>query len=146
MKNEVKVLLVEDNDHDAELITLALEKLETPVMLERACDGVEAMEILNRDRMNNVRIALVLLDIKLPRMNGMEVLSKMKTSNDLKTIPVVMFTSSREERDVMDCYLKGANAYVVKPINFNELVDVLRNTGLFWCSVNEIPPGKRQSQ
>jgi CheY-like chemotaxis protein len=138
--NQVKeLLLVEDNDSDAELITLALKSLDGLLKIDRAKDGIEAIDLLNTKQNTGDVFSLVLLDVKLPRMNGIEVLSRIKDNAALKCIPVVMLTSSREQRDIIDCYNNGANAYVVKPLDFNELTSVLNCIGEFWCVINEIP-------
>lgn len=139
MDSNKTILLVEDSDRDTELIRMALSEQKMPVLVERVCDGVEAMEYLYEKNRSTKNIALVLLDIKLPRMNGIETLSKIKTSEHLKSIPVVMLTSSREERDILACYSAGANAYVVKPLEFKKLFETLRIIASFWCSVNEMP-------
>jgi DNA-binding response OmpR family regulator len=83
----------------------------------------------------------VLLDLKMPRMDGLQVLKEMKSRDDLKTIPVVMLTASREERDLIESYRSGVNAYMVKPIDFQQFVDAVRQIGLFWAVLNEPPPG-----
>ncbi len=84
---------------------------------------------------------MILLDLKLPKVDGLEVLKQIKADPDLRTVPVVMLTSSREERDLAESYDLGSNAYVVKPVGFNEFVEVVRELGLFWTVVNEAPPG-----
>jgi len=137
MESNKMILLVEDSEKDSELIRMSLGELN--VSVERVSDGVEALEYMNSKKNPGRDIVLVLLDIKLPRMNGMEVLTKLKSDETTRTIPVVMVTSSREERDVKDCYRLGANAYVVKPLDFKELFEALRFTGEFWCRVNERP-------
>ena len=139
MERNKTILLVEDSDKDAELIRMSLGELTVPVSVDRVRDGVEALEYLREIKGTAKNIALVLLDIKLPRMNGIEVLTQLKSDDSIRTIPVVMLTSSREERDVKECYRLGANAYVVKPVDFNELFEALRFTGCFWCRVNETP-------
>lgn len=139
MGSEKTVLIVEDNDKDAELIIMAMDELSSGVKLDRVRDGVEAMEYLFQQNKQGQKTVLLLLDIKLPRMNGLEVLAKVKSDDYLRTIPVVMLTSSREVNDLNVAYSKGANAYVVKPVEFNELLNSLRCTGEFWCRVNELP-------
>jgi CheY-like chemotaxis protein len=139
MDGNKEVILVEDNDEDAELITMAIGELELPLSIKRARDGVEAMQLLRLKRASIGNTAVVLLDIKLPRMNGIEVLLQMKADDVMKNIPVVMLTSSREKSDVLRCYHCGANAYVVKPVDFREFLEALRCTGRFWCAVNEMP-------
>lgn len=136
-----KILLVEDNDRDAELVVMELASFDKDVKVDRVSDGVEAMAYLRRQEVFSERDAvepvLVLLDIKLPRMNGFEVLEQMKADPLLKTIPVVMFTSSSEKNDLKRSYETGVNAYVVKPVDFHDLSDALRHTQRFWCDVNE---------
>jgi CheY-like chemotaxis protein len=143
MDKEKLILLVEDNDHDTELVFMAIDQMNLNVRIDRVHDGVEALEYLqsraSMDKSPELLPMLVLLDIKLPRLDGIEVLSRMKTDEKFKIIPVVMLTSSREERDVGTCYKSGANAYVVKPVEFSELMEALRSTGHFWCAVNEMP-------
>lgn len=137
MNKESEVLLVEDNDKDAELITMALKELNKNMNLQRVIDGVEALEFLQGKNGVFYTIKLVLLDIKLPRLNGIEVLSRIKTNTSMKSIPVVMLTSSREEKDIIACYNTGANAYVVKPVDYHELMEALKITEKFWCEVNQ---------
>mgnify|MGYP001082145261 CR=1 FL=1 len=139
MDRNNEIILVEDNDEDAELISMAIGELTPPVRIERARDGVEAMRLLRLKNGSVRNTAVVLLDIKLPRMNGIEVLSQMKSDDVMKRIPVVMLTSSREKSDVSTCYNFGANAYVVKPVGFDELLEAIRCTGRFWCAFNETP-------
>jgi CheY-like chemotaxis protein len=140
-----RIVLVEDNSKDIELTLAALEEhnLANEVIILR--DGVEAMDYLCRrapfaDRPPG-NPAVVLLDLKMPRMDGLQVLKEMKSSEDLKTIPVVMLTASREERDLIESYRSGVNAYMVKPIDFQQFVDAVRQIGLFWAVLNEPPPG-----
>jgi two-component system, response regulator len=138
MEDRKCVLLVEDSDRDAELITAVLSDLRPGMNIVRARDGVEAWNYLKTNN-GAAAMSLVLLDIKLPRMSGIETLARMKSDDYTKCIPVVMFTSSRESRDVQDCYRIGANAYVVKPIDYSDLMEILRHTGQFWFNVNVTP-------
>lgn len=131
------ILLVEDSDRDAELIIMAFEGLGMPVYVQRAHDGIEALELLHSRGATFPKPSLILLDIKLPRLNGKEVLGKIKSEPFTKHIPVVMLTSSQDGRDIEESYKLGANAYVVKPIDFNELFEALALTGKFWCGVNK---------
>ena len=137
------ILLVEDNQNDVELTIEALSEnnLANRVVVVR--DGVEAMEYLRcqgkfaeRKKGNP---AVLLLDNKMPRMDGIEVLRTIRSDNALKSIPVVMLTSSREEPDLKRCYELGVNAYVVKPVNFKEFIDAVKHVGIFWALINEIP-------
>jgi CheY-like chemotaxis protein len=140
-----RILLVEDSINDVELIltSLAQNHLGNEVVVVR--DGEEALDYLYRRGMYRLRRegnpVVVLLDLKLPKVNGIEVLAELKTHPVLRTVPVVVLTSSREEQDLASCYELGTNAYVVKPIDFHEFVDVIQGLGLFWAIINEPPPG-----
>jgi CheY-like chemotaxis protein len=110
-----------------------------------ARDGVEALDYLYRrgqfvDRSQG-NPAVILLDLKLPRVDGLEVLKIIRSDEQLKLVPVVVLTSSHEEQDLIECYKLGANAYVVKPVNFQEFMDAIKSLGLFWAIINEPPPG-----
>jgi len=139
------ILLAEDNPQDAELILEALSdnKLANRVTLVR--DGVEALEYLRCEGKFATRSpgipAVVVLDIKMPRMDGIEVLRAIRADPALKLVPVVMLTSSREEQDLIHSYSLGSNAYVVKPVKFAEFIDAVKNLGVFWAVLNELPPG-----
>lgn len=144
MKNLKRVLLVEDNlrDVDLTLAALADNALANEVVVAR--DGVEALDYLYRrgkfaDRPPGLP-AVMLLDIKMPRMSGLEVLQRLKSDPAMKTLPVVMLTSSREEPDLAASYALGANAYVVKPVDFPQFVEAVKQVGVFWAVVNEPPP------
>jgi CheY-like chemotaxis protein len=146
MNNELKrVLLAEDSAKDVELTLAALEEyhLANDVVVVR--DGVEAWEYLRREGRFADRApglpAVVLLDLKMPKLDGLEVLRRMKADPELRSVPVVMLTSSREEKDLLDSYKLGVNAYVVKPVGFQEFVSAVKNLGLFWAVLNEPPPG-----
>lgn len=140
-----RILLVEDSQKDIDLTLAALEEnnLADEVIVVR--DGEQALDYLYRR--NNFRLraggnpAVVLLDLKLPKVSGLEVLEQVKTDPALKAIPIVMLTSSREEIDLAGSYQLGVNAYVVKPVTFSQFVDALRELGLFWAEINEPPPG-----
>jgi CheY-like chemotaxis protein len=139
------ILLVEDSPNDIELTLAALEEnhLANEVVVVR--DGAEALDYLYHRGVFKLRgrgnPAVVLLDLKLPKVDGLEVLQTLKSDSDLKCVPVVMLTSSREEQDLARSYNYGANAYVVKPVDFTHFVDSIRELGLFWAVVNEPPPG-----
>ena len=138
-----KILLVEDNPNDVELTIEALKEHNMANRVIHLKDGVEALEYLRyegkyKDREKELP-AVILLDIKMPRMDGIEVLNVLKSNPQLKTIPVVMLTSSREEPDLKTCYELGVNAYVVKPVNFNEFHIAVKQLGLFWAVINELP-------
>jgi len=140
-----RILLVEDSKQDAELTLEALEEhhLANEVVVCR--DGAEALDYLNREGIFKLRAvgnpAVVLLDLKLPKVDGLQVLERVKGDPELKTIPVVMLTSSREEQDLVRSYKLGVNAYVVKPVEFGSFVKALKELGLFWAVLNEPPPG-----
>jgi len=143
--NELKrILLVEDNPHDVELTLAALaeNKLANEVVVTR--DGAEGLDYLYRRGQFKLRAegnpAVILLDLKMPKVDGLEVLRLIKSDMELKAIPVVMLTSSREEKDLIASYQLGVNAYVVKPVNFRDFADAVKELGVFWAIVNEPPP------
>ncbi len=144
MKRTHHALLVEDSADDAELMLAALSDYCNADKVVIAKDGEEALDYLYRRGSHASRPhgnpVLILLDIKMPKMDGLEVLRVIKSDPALKTIPVVMLTSSREERDVTSSYRLGTNGYVVKPLLFGELQAVLHKTAAFWLSVNEPCP------
>ena len=140
-----RILLVEDTPNDVELTMAALADahLANEVVVVR--DGAEALDYLYErgafaGRMSS-HPAVVLLDLKLPKVDGLEVLEQVKSDEQLRTIPIVMLTSSREESDLVRSYHLGVNAYVVKPVDFVEFATALRDMGLFWAVINEPPPG-----
>jgi len=138
------ILIAEDNDNDLELTVAALAEKNLANRLVIVRDGVEALEYLECKGQytgrKNGNPAVILLDIKMPRMDGIEVLEKLKIQPELKTIPVVMLTSSKEDRDLARAYGLGVNAYVVKPVGFTEFVDAVKQIGTFWALLNELPP------
>jgi CheY-like chemotaxis protein len=140
-----RILLVEDSSNDIELTLGALEEnhLANEVVVVR--DGVEALDFLYKRGVFKLRKngnpAVVLLDLKLPKMDGLEVLKQLKDDAAMRSIPVVMLTSSREEQDLVRSYNLGVNAYVVKPVDFKDFVTALRELGLFWAVINQPPPG-----
>jgi CheY-like chemotaxis protein len=142
--NLKRILLAEDNPKDVELALEALEenKLANDVVVVR--DGAEALDYLYRRGEYSARPAgnpaVVLLDLKMPKVDGMEVLRTIKSDEQMKMVPIVMLTSSREEQDLVKSYQLGANAYVVKPIDFQQVVDAIKQLGLFWAVLNEVPP------
>jgi CheY-like chemotaxis protein len=138
-----KILLVEDNPNDVELTLNALEKNNLANSVEVAIDGEEALDFLFRrgkfaDRPEGHPI-VVLLDLKLPKVDGLEVLKMIKTDEQMKLIPVVVLSSSSEEKDLADCYALGVNAYVVKPVDFHDFIEAVKGLGLFWAIINETP-------
>jgi CheY-like chemotaxis protein len=145
MSNLGRILLVEDDPKDVELTLTALEeyKLANEVVIAR--DGEEALDYLYRRGNFATRStdnpAVLLLDLKLPKVDGLEVLQQIKADAKLKLIPVVVLTSSHEEKDMVTSYKLGVNAYVVKPVDFHEFVNAVKELGIFWALVNEPPPG-----
>ena len=137
------ILLVEDNPKDVELTIEALNEHNLANRVVAVRDGIEALEYLNYEgefkNRKKSSPGVILLDIKMPRMDGIEVLAVIKGNDQLKTIPVVMMTSSREEPDLKKCYELGVNAYVVKPVNFNDFLDAVKHIGVFWALINELP-------
>ena len=147
--NAKRILLIEDSPQDAELVLFALEpnRLAGEVMHVR--DGAEALDYLYRrgdfsDRADGQPI-LILLDLKLPKIDGLEVLRQIKGDPDLEMIPVVMMTSSRQEQDLLRSYQLGVNAYVVKPMKFQDFVDAVKQVSGFWSVINEVPERLRRS-
>jgi len=140
-----RILLVEDNPNDIELTLAALAEHNLANSVISLTDGVQAMEYLHYEGKYKKREkqlpAVILLDIKMPRMDGIEVLQQIKSDPLLKTIPVIMLTSSREEPDLRKCYALGVNAYVVKPVNFKDFFDAVKHLGIFWAVINELPNG-----
>jgi CheY-like chemotaxis protein len=143
MDDPIEILLVEDNPNDVELILAALSENQIADEVFVASDGEEALDYLHRRGSHESRSVknpkVVLLDLKLPKVDGLEVLGRIKTDPHLKTIPVVMLTSSREERDLLRCYDLGTNAYVVKPMSFKDFIKAVKEIGLFWGVINQPP-------
>jgi CheY-like chemotaxis protein len=140
-----RILLVEDDPRDVELTLTALEDYKLANEVVVAHDGEEALDFLYcrgqfRTRPHD-NPAVMLLDLKLPKVDGLEVLKQVKSDEQLKLIPVVVLTSSREEQDMMRSYKFGVNAYVVKPVDFHEFVNAIKELGVFWAVINEPPPG-----
>jgi CheY-like chemotaxis protein len=140
-----RILLVEDSPNDVELIleALAENRLANEVVVVR--DGEEALDYLYRRGVFRRRMegnpVVVLLDLKLPKVDGLEVLAQLKSDSQLKVVPVVVLTSSHEEQDILRSYNLGVNAYVVKPVDFHEFVGAIKELGLFWAVINQPPPG-----
>ena len=139
------ILLVEDNPHDLELTLIALSKSQLANQVVICRDGAEALDYLmcrgeyaGRSAGNP---AVVLLDLKLPKVDGLEVLKTVRQTPTLRSMPVVMLTSSKEEQDLVRSYELGVNAYVVKPVDFTEFVRAIADLGIFWAVLNEPPPG-----
>lgn len=139
------ILLVEDDARDLELTLVALEKSQLANEVIVARDGAEALDYLNQEGSYTGRgegnPAVVLLDLKLPKVNGLEVLKAVRNTERLKSVPVVMLTSSQAETDVVQSYQLGVNAYVVKPVDFKQFVSAISDLGIFWAVLNEPPPG-----
>ena len=142
------ILLVEDNPNDLELTLIALAKSQLANEVVVVRDGAEALDYLHRRGEFKDRAvgnpAVILLDLKLPKVDGLEVLKEIRETEALKSIPVVMLTSSKEEQDVVRSYELGVNAYVVKPVDFTEFVRAIADLGIFWAVLNEPPPGSRR--
>jgi len=140
-----RILLVEDDPNDVELTVTGLAEYNLANEVIIANDGEEALDYLFRRGKFAGRSggnpAVVLLDLKLPKVGGLEVLRSMKSDERLRLVPVVILTSSREERDMVEGYELGTNAYVVKPVDFHQFVDAIKHIGAFWAVVNEPPPG-----
>jgi len=137
------ILLVEDNPMDIELTLEALSEHNLANRVVVVTNGIEALDYLyckgNYSERNSDNPVVVLLDIKMPLMDGKEVLKQLKSEEKFKNLPVVMLTSSREEPDLKLCYELGANAYVVKPVDFKEFTDAIKHIGVFWALINETP-------
>ena len=145
-----RILMVEDDPKDVELTLTALEEynLANEVVVTR--DGEEALDYLycrgNFTTRSNDNPAVMLLDLKLQKVHGLEVLEQIKSDEKLKMIPVVVLTSSREEIDMVASYKLGVNAYVVKPVDFHEFVNAIKELGIFWAVINEPPPGSAKKK
>lgn len=140
-----RILLAEDNPKDVELTLAALEEHKLANEVVTVSDGAEALDYVYRrgkyaSRPDN-HPAVVLLDLKMPKVDGLDVLRAMKADERLRTIPIVILTSSREEKDLVASYNLGVNAYVVKPVDFHQFVEAVKELGAFWAIINEPPPG-----
>lgn len=142
--NEIEILLVEDNVHDAELTIRSLKKVNLANNLVHVQDGEEALDFIFgkgrfAGRNTQQRPKVVLLDIKMPKVDGIEVLRQIKANELTKSIPVVVMTSSREEQDIITSYELGVNSYVVKPVNFETFAKAVSDLGLYWLIINQPP-------
>ncbi len=142
------ILLVEDNPDDVELTLRALEQYHVKNQIAVVRDGAESLDYLfatgaYSDRDKTTMPAVVILDLKLPKVDGLEVLQRMRADERTKLVPVVILTSSKEERDMVNGYKFGANSYVQKPVDFTEFIEAARQLGLYWLVINEPPPQLR---
>lgn len=149
MKDKI-ILLVEDNPDDEVLTLRALRQNNILNEVVVARDGVEALDYLfatgaNSGRDANIIPQVVLLDLKLPKIDGFEVLKRIRTDSRTKLLPVVILTSSKEEKDLINGYSLGANSYICKPVDFENFVEAVRKLGLYWLVLNEAPPNIRRS-
>jgi len=146
MKNGMEILLIEDGSEDVEITLRAFQKYDLANKVHVVRDGEEALECLfGRGRYagrgaacSNIR--LILLDLKLPKVDGSEVLQQCKSDPRTKNIPVVVLTSSKEERDLTDTYNLGVNSYIVKPLNFSQFTEAIRQLSMYWMGLNQLPP------
>lgn len=148
---QIEILLVEDNQDDVELTLHALRRENLANHIHVARDGEEALEFLFCNGAHSERTfepppKLVLLDLKLPKVDGMEVLKRIKADSRTSTIPVVILTSSKEERDLVQGYGLGANSYIQKPVDFQQFRDTVKSVGLYWLLINQAPITKRAAQ
>ena len=139
------IVLVEDNPNDEALTLRALKKNNIANEIVVTRDGAEALDFIlargpHAERDKSQIISLILLDLKLPKVDGLEVLKTLRENNDTRMLPVVVLTSSKEEQDLIKSYSLGANSYIRKPVGFTEFVDAVRQLGLYWLVVNETPP------
>jgi CheY-like chemotaxis protein len=145
MSNFKRILLVEDDPRDIELTLAALGEYKLANDVDVVRDGQEALDYLSRTGQFQMRggnnPAVVLLDLKMPKVDGLEVLRYIRADESLRLMPVVVLTSSREERDVVRSYSLGVNAFVVKPVDFHQFVEAIKEIGAFWAVINEPPPG-----
>ena len=149
VENEVEIILVEDNPNDMELALRELKKNNISNNIVVLGDGEQALDYLyGRDEFadtdQSVNPRLILLDLKLPKMDGLEVLKVIKSDPEKKMIPVVMLTSSKEESDVVESYRLGVNSYIVKPVDFDNFVEAIRNIGFYWLLMNECANCKKE--
>ena len=144
MENSIEILLVEDNPNDVELTLHALKKNNLTNRIHIVRDGAEALEYLFGSGAEaggeiNHKPKVILLDLKLPKVDGMEVLKQIKADERTRSIPVVVLTSSREERDIVESYRLGVNSYIAKPVDFEQFTEAVRQLGLYWLLLNQPP-------
>lgn len=139
-----RILLVEDDPKDVELTIEALGEYNLANEIEIARDGAEALDYMYRRGAFSSRPGgnpvVILLDLKMPKVDGIQVLNQLKSDDHMRSVPVVILTSSRETRDLDECYKLGVNAYVVKPVRFAEFIEAVKGIGVFWALINEPPP------
>ncbi|MDB6093626.1 MAG: two-component system response regulator [Verrucomicrobia bacterium] len=140
--NPVQLLLIEDNPQDLELALLALQQGSPNIQIHVARDGAEALDFIFCEGLYSTRLIsdvpkVILLDLKLPKVDGLDVLRRLKGDPRTAMIPVVVLTSSKEQRDVVESYQLGVNSYIVKPVNFERFVEAVRNLGLYWMTLNQ---------
>lgn len=150
MKSEIKkILIVDDSEKDVELAIAALSESNLANEVVVAEDGVEALDYLyKRGKFSDTGYgfpAVILLDIKMPRMNGIEVLKHIRSNHDFRFIPVIMLTSSREEKDLVESYKLGANSYVVKPVDIVQFIASIKALGQYWAVINQLPPSSKKT-
>ena len=142
---DIKILLIEDNPDDVEITLRAFKKHNLANHITVARDGEEALDIIfqhGKESAEGLRPDLILLDLKLPKVDGMEVLRQIKENSETKVIPVIVLTSSKEESDLAESYRLGVNSYIRKPVNFEKFTEVVMQLGLYWLLINEPPPNK----
>jgi two-component system, response regulator len=142
--NEIEILLVEDNPNDAEMTIRGLNKHKLANNVIHVSDGEEALDFIYArgtfiGRNPDIKPRMILLDIKLPKINGLEVLKIIKSDPETKMIPVVVLTTSSEERDMIESYKYGVNSYIIKPVDFEKFAESIRNIGFYWLLLNKIP-------
>lgn len=140
--SDIEILLVEDNPSDAELTKRALKKGKITNNVFTVTDGEQALDYLfsrGSFKDNDTRPKVVLLDLKLPKVNGLEVLKELRCNENTKSIPVVVLTSSREEKDIIESYKLGVNSYIVKPVEFENFMSAVSDIGLYWLLLNKVP-------
>lgn len=150
MEEKRTILLVEDNPDDVELTLRALKQYNVKNQIAVVRDGAEALDYLfatgaYSDRDTTAMPAVVILDLKLPKVDGLEVLQRMRADDRTKLVPVVILTSSKEEQDMINGYKLGANSYVRKPVDFTQFIEAVRQLGLYWLVINEPPPNIRKT-
>jgi len=144
---DTKILLVEDNPDDVELTMLAFKEYNFSNEIVVARDGQEALDILFSSKEKSEKSELpdiILLDLKLPKVSGLEVLKEIKTHPETRIIPLIVLTTSNEDRDIRDSYRLGVNSYIRKPVKFDKFVEVVKQLGLYWILLNQVPSQKQE--